>query len=216
MTRCQLDHLVVAAKTLEAGIAHVEDKLGVVVPYGGKHPLMGTHNCLMQLGPKAFFEIIAIDPDAQKPPRPRWYALDDPHVQSRIAEHPRLLTWVVRTTDLKTTAAASPISPGPIEEGRRGDLVWHITIPEDGSMPEGGLFPTLIQWPEHLGPDGPAPRMVDLGCTLDGLRISHPEPERLETALTAIGATGLAQVRQSNTEGLAARVETPAGLVDLT
>ena len=45
-----LDHLTVAALTLEQGVDHVRRALGVVVPPGGAHPLMGTHNCLMQLG----------------------------------------------------------------------------------------------------------------------------------------------------------------------
>lgn len=215
MPRCHFDHLVVAAASLEAGVAHVEESLGVSVPDGGRHPLMGTHNCLMQLGREAFLEIIAIDPEAPTPSRPRWYALDDAEVQARIAERPRLLTWVVRTDDIETAAAASPILTGTIEEGRRGDLVWHITIPDDGSMPEGGLFPTLIQWPESLGPEGAAPHMADLGCRLESLTVAHPEPERLEAALAAIGADGLAEVQQSGEPGLAACIITPHGAREL-
>jgi len=49
-----LDHLVIASETLEEGVAHVRDKLGVEIPFGGKHPLMGTHNHLMQFGSEAF------------------------------------------------------------------------------------------------------------------------------------------------------------------
>ena len=56
-----LDHLVVAALTLEAGVDHVFRSLGVAIPPGGAHPLMGTHNHLMQLGEGVFLEVIARD-----------------------------------------------------------------------------------------------------------------------------------------------------------
>jgi hypothetical protein len=59
VARAAFDHLTVAASSLEAGVAHVERCLGVVVPPGGAHPLMATHNHLMRLGEGAFLEIIA-------------------------------------------------------------------------------------------------------------------------------------------------------------
>ena len=216
MPRCELDHIVLAASSLGAGVSYVEEMLGVCVPDGGKHPLMGTHNCLMQIGNGCFLEIIAIDPDAPVPSRPRWFNLDDTRVQTRIAERPRLHTWVVRTDDIENAVAASPIPPGQIEEGRRGERVWNITIPEDGSMPEGGLFPTLIEWPDFTGP---ASGMADLGCKLVALKITHSDPERLTTALTAIGAQDIADVTLSTDAqppSLAALIKTPQGVVSLT
>ena len=150
MPICKLDHLVVAAKTLEQGVSYIEGQLGVTVPAGGAHPLMGTHNRLMRLGAGVFLEIIAIDPQASQPERPRWYALDDSDMQDRIASRPALITWVVRADDISAAAGSSTIPPGPVIEGRRGDLVWQISVPDDGSMPEGGLFPTLIEWPGKL------------------------------------------------------------------
>jgi hypothetical protein len=59
-----LDHLVVAARTLEEGAAWVTGRLGVSMAPGGKHALMGTHNRLLSLGARAYLEVIAIDPDA--------------------------------------------------------------------------------------------------------------------------------------------------------
>ncbi len=216
MPRCELDHLVIAAGSLEAGVSYLEEVLGLSVPEGGKHPLMGTHNCLMQVGNGAFLEIIAIDPDAPKPDRPRWFGLDDPDIQARIAQQPHLHTWVIRTDDIADAVAASPISPGLIEEGRRGDRVWNITIAQDGSMPQDGLFPTLIEWPDF---SGPASDMADLGCRLEALKVFHPDPEGLTAALTAIGAQGLAEVTLSTSAeppGLAAILKTPQGVVSLT
>jgi hypothetical protein len=216
MPRCELDHIVIAASSLETGVSYLEELLGVRVPDGGKHPLMGTHNCLMQIGNGCFLEIIAIDPDAPVPTRPRWFNLDDADMKARIAERPRLHTWVVRTDNIADAVAASPIPPGQIEEGRRGDRVWNITIPQDGSMPENGLFPTLIEWPDF---SGPASGIVDLGCRIEALKLTHQEPERLTTALKAIGADGLAEVAltaDAAPPGLAALIKTPQGVVSLT
>jgi len=56
-----LDHLTVAALSLDEGVAHVRRALGVEIPPGGAHPIMGTHNHLMQLGNSVFLEVIAPD-----------------------------------------------------------------------------------------------------------------------------------------------------------
>jgi len=210
-----LDHLVVAAATLEAGVAHVEQMLGVTVPFGGKHPLMGTHNCLMKLGDSSFLEIVAIDPEAPMPDHPRWFSLDEPDINAALTVQPRLHTWLCRTDDIAGAVAASPVSLGTIQTGRRGNLEWLITVPEDGSMPESGLFPMLIQWPESLGPNGPIPRMADLGCSLEKLSLTAPGPDKLKTALDAIGFEGPAEIGSGRPGGLVARINTPGGLREL-
>jgi len=198
MPRCALDHLVIAATTLDEGVGWLEEKLGVRIPEGGKHPLMGTHNRVMQIGGGAFLEVIAIDPEASRPGRARWFGLDLPETRKRLAAGPALLTWVVRTPDIAATAKASPIPCGPVIDGRRGTLVWEITVPHDGTMAQGGLFPTLISWPASLGPEGPIPNMPDLGCRLEDFRIAHPEPDRLQAALAAIHVDGVARVEQAS------------------
>jgi hypothetical protein len=43
------DHLVVLATDLASGAAWCEHTLGVAPAAGGEHPLMGTHNRLLQL-----------------------------------------------------------------------------------------------------------------------------------------------------------------------
>ena len=214
MANCRMDHLVVAAATLDEGTAYLEEKLGVTVPEGGAHPLMGTHNRLMQLGADAFLEIIAIDPEAASPARPRWYALDDPAMQARVAQRPSLITWVARTDDIANAAKAAAISPGPVIEGRRGDLLWQITVPDDGAMPEDGLFPTLIQWPGSLNDHGPAPNMADLGCTLKKLTVFHRQPAVMRTSLQSIGAEDLANVAEGLPH-LEAQIDCPKGIVTL-
>jgi hypothetical protein len=63
-----LDHLVVAARTLDEGAAWCADTLGVAPEAGGRHALMGTHNRVLSIAgpgwPRGYLEIIAIDPEA--------------------------------------------------------------------------------------------------------------------------------------------------------
>ncbi len=174
--RARLDHLVITAPTLESGVTWVQDRLGVTMPPGGAHPRMGTHNHLMRLGPTSFCEIIAIDPAAPSPGRPRWFGLDQPGP-------PRLATWLVAVPDLDAAIAACPIDTGRPQTVTRGALTWRLTIPDDGGLIEGGTMPGLIEWPDPH----PAAAMADCGYTLVRLDLGHPEPARLRAALDAIG-----------------------------
>src|SRR4051794_9510111 len=96
----RFDHLVVAAASLDQGAAWVEARLGVAMSPGGRHEAMGTHNRLLSLGPGRFLEVIAIDPDGKTPSRPRWFDLDAPAMQERLARSPALVHWVARTDDI--------------------------------------------------------------------------------------------------------------------
>ncbi len=196
MTR--LDHLVLAAQTLQEGVEHVQDVLEVVLPpAGGQHPLMGTHNRLLNLDNGAYLEIIAIDPEAPKPARPRWFELD------RFAGAPRLLTWVARTEALERYAA---LELGPVCKASRGDLEWHITLPADGRLHWDGVVPYLIRW----GPKHPTDTLPDVGCCLIELLAFHPRPE----PATLLQKLGLAHIRlePSDLPRLEALIKTPRGL----
>lgn len=198
-----LDHLVIAAPTLESGAKWLEDRLGVPLQAGGKHAFMGTHNRLLRLG-NVYLEVIAIDPDAPAPNRPRWFGLDSLHL-----EQPRLIHWVVRTDDLESLTARSLEPLGFVTDAARGDLRWRITIPDDGHLPLEGLMPTLIEW---RGPH-PVSRMPESSCELVSLTASHPQPERVRAALESIGAT--LEVAQSAIPTLSAVISSPNGLVSL-
>jgi hypothetical protein len=101
-----LDHLVVAAATLADGIDYIAEIAGVTPQPGGKHAAMGTHNALVRLSERTYLEIIAIDPEGTRPPRPRWFGLDGIALQAELTERPRLIHWVARTTDIARRAAA--------------------------------------------------------------------------------------------------------------
>jgi hypothetical protein len=205
----ELDHITVAAHTLAQGVAHVEAILGVAMPVGGAHPRMGTHNHLLRLGDALFLEVIAVDRAAPAPARPRWFQLDDPELQAELARAPRLVTWVVRTTRIADALRASRRPLGAIEPMERGALRWLITVPGDGALVDGGMMPSLIQWPD--GPH-PARRMPDLGCTLERLEAVHPDPAAYRLDLASIGAERLVEVRAGARPQLIAHIRTPGGV----
>jgi hypothetical protein len=206
-SRASLDHLTVAALTIEQGVAHVERALGVVVPFGGAHPLMGTHNHLMQLGDGIFLEIIAPDP-AATPQRTRWFGLDDPMMRASLKDAPRLVHWVARVPDLTLALREIQADLGEAVPVTRGTLSWLISVPRDGSMPFDGAFPTLIEWP--AGPH-PSTRMADLGCKLELLSIVHPEALSLSKALSPVMADDRVVIATGSATQLRATINTPNG-----
>jgi hypothetical protein len=205
----QLDHITVAALSLEDGVAYAEAALGVAIPKGGAHPLMGTHNHLLRLGEALFLEVIAPDPAAGPLLRPRWFALDDPDARAQLAASPHLSTWIARTNDIAAALEQIEGAAGPAITVTRGTLSWLMGIPTDGSMPFGGAFPTLMQWPD--GPH-PATRMADLGCSLRRFRIEHPEGERIAAYLAPHLADGRVEIVPGEAIRFEAEITTPNGV----
>jgi hypothetical protein len=210
-SRASLDHLTVAALTIEQGVAHVQRALGVAVPFGGAHPLMGTHNHLMRLGDGIFLEIIAPDP-AVTPQRTRWFSLDDPLMRASLKSAPRLIHWVARVPDLALALREIEADLGEAVPLTRDAHSWLISVPRNGSMPFEGAFPTLIEWP--AGPH-PSTRMADLGCRLEQLSIVHPEGDRLSMALAPVMADDRVVVETGTAIQLRATIRTPNGQCQL-
>ena len=186
-----LDHLAVAAETLEAGRAHVEAALGVALQPGGRHARFGTHNMLMGLADGLYLEVIAVDPAAPAPADARWFNLD------AVTGPPRLANWICRTPAIGPALARFP-QAGRAVALERGDLRWSMAVPESGVLPFDNLFPALIHWP---GEAHPAARLADTGCALTRLTVRHPRAEALRATLAPalhddrlafdIGAPGL-------------------------
>jgi hypothetical protein len=173
-----LDHLVAAARTLDEGSDWLLERLGVRPVEGGKHAFMGTHNRLLRIGPREYLEVIAVDPDAPPPSRPRWFALDTPEMQERLEQGPALIHWVVRSDDIDRDARAWPDALEVIAASR-GDYRWRIGIPADGHIPCGGRCATPIQWDGALHP---ADRLPDSGCRLVELVTGGTSPRaRIES-----------------------------------
>lgn len=217
-----LDHLVIAAATLDAGAQYVADTLGVTPAGGGKHTAMGTHNRLLGLYGGVYLEVIAIDPDAEAPARPRWFGLDAGEMQRRLAQGPFLAHWVARVerpADLSAWQGQYPERIAPVIPMTRGDLRWRITVPADGSLPGwpasdpelagDGVLPTLIQWDVPTHPSALLPKQ-DLA--LRGLVATHPRSGEIGQALAWLGADGLIDVEAGDVPALRADIETPQGI----
>lgn len=194
----EVDHLVVAANTLEEGRAWCEEVLGVSPQPGGRHALMGTHNLLLNISapnyPRCYLEIIAIDPEAADPGRPRWFDLDQPAVRERLKEGPALLHWVARVPSLDAALAywlGEGIDAGKPVEAARGDLSWRIALRDDGRRLRKEGLPTPIEW--H-GSAHPTDQLPDSGVQLlsfearDGLSAQLSTPKG-DVELQAIEAT---------------------------
>jgi hypothetical protein len=208
-----IDHLVVAARTLEEGSAYIAGRLGVAPVPGGRHAFMGTHNRLLGLGPGVYLEVIAVDPDAPPPARPRWFALDSAPMRRRLERSPALVHWVARTDDLDRALAAAPFELGEAVAASRGDFRWRITQRPDGSLPGEGALPALIQWAE--GPH-PSDALPDSGCRLLWLELHHPQATEFLAGLRAIGLDPGAPLSAGDGRpGLAATLRTPSGTANL-
>lgn len=207
----RIDHFTLGTADLVAGQTALADTLGVTLPIGSKHDAMSTHNCVCQAGNESFLELIAIDPEAPDPGRVRWFTLDDPTTRQRITDRPRALCWVVNTPNLDAVVAASPVDLGEIVHFQRGDRTWRLTVPQDGSLPEGGLLPAFIEW--SPGPH-PSTGQQDLRVRLRSITLTHPDPAWLTSVLQALGVDHLAAVSEGDRH-LAFEVDTPAGVVTL-
>jgi hypothetical protein len=195
----QLDHLVVAADDLAAGRDWLERKVGCPLEPGGRHTEYGTHNLLLSLGPSAYLELIAPEPGAT-PTRPRWFELDTPAMRERVASGPALVHWVVRVDSLAGTPDVRELS--------RGGNRWALTVADDGSLPLGGVAPSLIEW--HTPP--PPTALPDRGVRIAELVLTTPDVAALEALVAGVDAV----VRVApGAPGLSARLTTPRGETEI-
>ena len=188
----RFDHVVIGAARLGDAAGTVEARLGAELTGGGRHPLMATHNRLMRLT-DGYLEVIAIDPEAPAPDRPRWYGLDNPATADRLAGGPRALCWVAAVDNIEQAAATCGFDCGRIIEVTRGDLHWRLTVPDDGGLAAGGILPALIEWPPGVNPVAALP---DSGLELAGLRATHPDPAMIMDCLDRLGLSHLMKITE--------------------
>ena len=174
-----LDHLVVAARSLAEGLAWCEARFGLRPEAGGQHLFMGTHNRVFSIAseafPRAYLEIIAIDPALPPPGRTRWFDLDDAALQRTLMHGPQLVAWVARCDDIAAALAAlraGGIDCGELLQAERatpgGVLRWQISVRADGRRLLAGAAPALIEW----GEGHPTDAMGAAGVALLTLRLS--------------------------------------------
>jgi hypothetical protein len=233
-----IDHLVVAARTLQEGVDWCEATLGITPGAGGSHPLFATHNRLFRIAtvnyPRAYFEIIAINSEAfrttntpatgQKGFKKRWFDLDSEALQKEIAKTPRLVHVVANTSDVRLACAALSelgIDRGPAVQASRmtanGLLEWKITVRDDGQRLFHGGLPTLIEWGNETSAPSvvmhPSQNMPDSGVSLQSLHMVTPQVTQLQAAYLAIGLQGVKIT--TGEPNLIATLQTPKGVVTL-
>ena len=174
----KLDHLAIGCADLTAGISWLSDRLEQPPLVQAKHQLFGTHNALWRLETDdypVYLELIAIDPDAPKPARARWFGLDDPAVQARIIKRPALLTFIVSTQDFSRAREQMPLDPGAPVFVTRNNLKWHFSLHDDGRLVANGALPYLIAWEPGVRPvDNMVSQNIDL-VGMGGQRLSELE-----------------------------------------
>lgn len=178
-----LDHLTVIAPTLTEGVRHVSECLELEVPFGTRHYYMGTHNHRLQLGENVYLEIVALDPDGVDPGRARWFGVDDPgQVRSDWEQGLRLRGWVAATATINSIVRQHPefgdVVPLPFDKPE-----FSFAIPADGSLPSGGILPSLI---DHRGNPTKMSDVPDLGARLISFYLQHPKPEEIIATYDAL------------------------------
>lgn len=228
-----LDHLVVAARTLDEGRAWCRVTLGVDPTGGGKHAGLATHNTLLRLGAaeaRRYLEIIAVDPDAGFTSFPRWFGLDTATVQRDIAQGPRLVAWVARcggrddsfagaggapstALAIETLAATTGYAAHVVRAASRGDFRWRFAFTPDGERIAGGVLPHLIQWDVAMHP---CDHLPESGVQLSSLLLGAPVPDATRAMLDALAFDDShVLVAQSASPQLVATLFTPTGTVTL-
>ena len=199
----RFDHLVIGIRSLAEGIEQFEKLTGVKPAVGGQHPGRGTENALVSLGPGAYLEILAPQPDAQ---------LSDTDARLRGLDRLTIVTWAVAVEDAIAAAAALNLAGFGTTPAKRGSRVtpagerleWTIFKLDGGAI---SMAPFFIQWDGSTRhPSGTAPG----GCALERLAVREPDQDRLRAVLDALGVTGVTvEGGKARIEAAEARIEAP-------
>lgn len=173
-----VDHIMLGAANLDAGVRELESLTGIRAVYGGEHPHLGTHNAIVSLGPETYIEVIA--------PRAGAKVSDDLADLAKL-EHLTPVGWAVALDDvraLKQHLAKSGIKTTEPRPGSRttpsGDVLRWETVGIESPVDNAPFF---IHWAEprkHPAKSAPG------GCTLVNIEFEDPnvvELTRIEKAL---------------------------------
>lgn len=210
----KLDHLTVIAPTLAEGGSHVRACLDLDVPFGRRHDDMGTHNHLLQLGGSVYLEIVALDPEAARPARRRWFGLDDQaQVRRDWEEGRRLRGWVARSDAIDAVIAGRERIFGEKVPLPALDPTFDFAIPGDGSLPLDGAAPSII---DRRGTPRSMTGIADLGARLRSFTLEHPDPGAVAALYRDLDVDRPPAVSRGPQLRYRAQIGTPAGLKELT
>jgi glyoxalase-like protein len=204
-----IDHLVLATTDLAGTSASVGTTVGITPSQGGRHVGVGTANTLLSFGDGSYLEVIGPDPTQGAVDAARPFGIDG------LSGEARLVTFAARVDDIAAVVARARsmgYDPGEPRAMQRatpdgGLLSWQLTSPPEWAA---GTVPFLIDWGSTAHPSTTAAP----GATLAGFTIGHPEPERIEAALAAIGLD--VPVTKADAPALSAVISGPSGSMLLT
>ncbi len=202
------DHLILTTPDLSKGMDYVENLFGVRPVFAGQHLGLGTHNALLSLGNRTYFEVIAPDPKQDIDKNNLWITIED-------EPQPRLSRWVAQTDQLTTIAAIAEqhqIPMGDIRPGSRTQtdgtpISWQATFPDVEDF--GGLLPFFIDWGNSLHPSESLP----VAGSLEKIFAVHPDPDLIRNYWRKLGIAY--EVIEGSKPQLHAWINSKNGLIKL-
>jgi len=187
----RIDHIVIGAVNLISGTKILETKLRTKFSPGGEHQIMGTHNKLLKLQSDIYLEVIANNPNIDKPSRQRWFSLDETKTKEKIKHAPKTLSWVLAVDNIEKTVKTCGYNPGEILQMSRGELTWKITVPSNGGLVDNGVLPALIEWPIN---QHPSTNLINSKVSINKLSIFHPESYKIKNIISNLIESDLINV----------------------
>jgi len=174
-----VDHIMLGAPDLDAGVRELESLTGIHAKYGGEHPNLGTHNAIVSLGDETYIEVIAPRPGA---------TLDDDLKDLAKLERLTPIGWAVAMPDiaaLRSRLDGSGIKTTAPRAGSRqtpwGDTLHWQLVDLD---PPSDNAPFFIHWDD--GEKHPA-RNAPGGCALGTIEFDDPNASELTRINRALG-----------------------------
>ena len=189
--KAKIDHLVIGADNLISGTSILEKKLNTKLLPGGEHNVMGTHNNLLKLQSEIYLEVIANNPNADKPARPRWFSLDEDNIIEKIKVTPRALCWVLEVKNIEDTVKNCGYNPGEILQLSRDSMNWKVTVPPDGKLIDNGILPILIEWNKD---QHPSKKLSDSSVSLNKISLYHQDPKKIKKIISNLIQSDFIQV----------------------
>jgi hypothetical protein len=188
LTSCQstmshqsaVDHILLGAPNLDAGMAAFEKATGVKPARGGTHPGRGTRNALVSLGNGTYLEIIA--------PQEQPDATTDMVKQLQALSSPKLIAWAERV-DAASARDALAREGFTLTESQPGSRVTPSGARLDWTTfdivtPHISAAPFFIEWGKtttHPSITSPS------GCTMAAFEVTDPNADALNRMLKATG-----------------------------
>jgi Glyoxalase-like domain len=177
-----IDHIIYADPDLERGVARFAEEFGVQAAPGGSHRGIGTKNALIGLRSAAYLEIMGIDDKQDVPSAKRPFNLDR-------GSTPRYVAWCARAArPLEETVAlarSAGLDLGEILTMSRqlpdgSTISWTMTSPFGNRY---DVLPFYIDWGAGTSPAASLSPVL----TLSSLTLVHPESQRIQGILEALG-----------------------------